>query len=88
MALALRLLPVADGSDFMGSLRNPAGWNTVFGMRPSQGRVPMWPLQDACVTLLGPEGPMGRPLQDLRQPPAVDAGFDPLPSLSMACGRS
>jgi Asp-tRNA(Asn)/Glu-tRNA(Gln) amidotransferase A subunit family amidase len=38
VALAQRLLPVADGSDFMGSLRNPAGWNHVFGLRPSQGR--------------------------------------------------
>ena len=43
VCLAQRLLPVADGSDFMGSLRNPAGWNHVFGMRPSQGRVPLWP---------------------------------------------
>ena len=43
VALALGLLPVADGSDLMGSLRNPAAWNNVFGMRPSQGRVPMWP---------------------------------------------
>ena len=34
VALAQRMLPVADGSDFMGSLRNPAGWNHVFGMRP------------------------------------------------------
>ena len=43
VALAQRLLPVADGSDFMGSLRNPAAWNNVFGLRPSQGRVPFWP---------------------------------------------
>jgi amidase len=41
VALATRMLAVADGSDFMGSLRNPAAWNNVFGMRPSQGRVPM-----------------------------------------------
>jgi len=40
IALAQRLLPVADGSDFMGSLRNPAAWNHVFGMRPSQGAFP------------------------------------------------
>ena len=33
VCLALRMLPVADGSDFMGSLRNPAAWNNVFGMR-------------------------------------------------------
>ena len=40
VALALGLLPVADGSDFMGSLRNPAAWNNVFGMSPSQGTCP------------------------------------------------
>ena len=34
VALALRMLPVADGSDFFGSLRNPAGWNNVLGFRP------------------------------------------------------
>ena len=33
VALALRMLPVADGSDFGGSLRNPAGWNNVLGFR-------------------------------------------------------
>ena len=36
VALATHMLSVADGSDFMGSLRNPAGWNNVFGLRPSQ----------------------------------------------------
>ena len=51
-----RMLAVADGSDFMGSLRNPAGWNNVFGMRPSQGRVPTWPAVDVWVTQLGTEG--------------------------------
>src|ERR1700690_3023498 len=39
-ALALRMLPVADGSDHGGSLRNPAGWNNVFGLRTSFGLVP------------------------------------------------
>jgi amidase len=86
VALALRLLPVADGSDFMGSLRNPAGWNNVFGMRPSQGRVPMWPLQDAWVNQLGTEGPMGRTVQDVAQLLAVQAGFDPRAPLSIADG--
>jgi amidase len=36
VVLALGLLPLAEGSDFGGSLRNPAGWNNVFGFRPSQ----------------------------------------------------
>src|SRR4029077_16593561 len=40
VAVALRMLPVADGSDFFGSLRNPPGWNNVLGLRPSFGRVP------------------------------------------------
>ena len=40
VALALRMLPLADGSDYGGSLRNPAGWNNVFGFRTSFGRVP------------------------------------------------
>jgi amidase len=86
VALALRLLPVADGSDFMGSLRNPAGWNNVFGLRPSQGRVPMWPAQDVWVNQLGTEGPMGRSVQDVARLLAVQAGFDPRAPLSIADG--
>ena len=39
VALALRMLPLADGSDYGGSLRNPAGWNNVYGFRPSFGRI-------------------------------------------------
>ena len=39
-ALAARMVAVADGSDMMGSLRNPVGWNNVYGMRPSWGTVP------------------------------------------------
>src|SRR5271156_183566 len=44
VSLALRMLPVADGSDYGGSLRNPAGWNNVFGFRTSVGLVPTSPL--------------------------------------------
>ena len=86
VALALRLLPVADGSDFMGSLRNPAGWNNVFGLRPSQGRVPMWPVSDAWVSQLGTEGPMGRTVQDVANLLDVQAGFDRRAPLSIADG--
>ena len=84
VALALHLLPVADGSDFMGSLRNPAGWNNVFGLRPSQGRVPMWPATDVWVSQLGTEGPMARTVQDVAQLLAVQSGFDARAPLSLA----
>jgi len=82
--LVLRMLPVADGSDFMGSLRNPAAWNNVFGMRPSQGRVPMWPVQDVWISQLGTEGPMARTVQDLAGLLQVQAGPDPRAPLSIA----
>ena len=39
-ALAANLLPVADGSDMMGSLRNPGAFNNIYGFRPSWGLVP------------------------------------------------
>ena len=83
VALALRLLPVADGSDFMGSLRNPAGWNHVFGMRPSQGRVPAWPVQDVWVSQLGSDGPMGRTVRDVAKLLQVQAGHDARVPLSI-----
>ncbi len=83
VALALRLLPVADGSDFMGSLRNPAGWNNVFGMRPSQGRVPAWPVQDVWVAQLGSDGPMGRSVRDMAKLLQVQAGHDARVPLSI-----
>jgi amidase len=84
VALALRMLPVADGSDFMGSLRNPAGWNNVFGMRPSQGRVPAWPSPDRWVSQLATEGPMARNVRDLARLLEVQAGGDPRVPLSQA----
>ncbi len=76
VALALRLLPVADGSDFMGSLRNPAGWNHVYGLRPSQGRVPSWPRPDLFVSQLGIDGPMARTVRDLARLLETQAGYD------------
>jgi amidase len=83
VALAQRLLPVADGSDFMGSLRNPAAWNNVFGLRPSQGRVPFWPAGDVWVSQLGSEGPMARNVADLTQLLAIQAGHDARVPLSI-----
>ncbi|HET9207917.1 MAG TPA: amidase, partial [Burkholderiaceae bacterium] len=86
VALSQRLLPLADGSDFMGSLRNPAAWNHVFGLRPSQGRVPYWPAADVWVAQLGTEGPMARTVRDLAKLLSIQAGHDPRAPLSIAQG--
>ncbi len=86
VALAQRLLPVADGSDFMGSLRNPAAWANIFGLRPSQGRVPFWPAADTWVAQLGTEGPMARTVADLAALLSTQAGADPRTPLAIAEG--
>jgi amidase len=83
VALAMRMVAVADGSDFMGSLRNPAGWNNVFGMRPSQGRVPSWPAQDIYIAQLSTDGPMARNVQDLALLMGTQSGSDVRAPLSL-----
>jgi amidase len=84
VALATNMLSVADGSDFMGSLRNPAAWNNVFGLRPSQGRVPMWPVADVWIAQLGTEGPMARDVESLSQLLETQSGQSPNAPLSIA----
>ena len=64
-ALAARMVSVADGSDMMGSLRNPAGWNNVYGMRPTWGSVPSEPDGDGFIHHLSTAGPMARNPRDL-----------------------
>jgi amidase len=83
VSLAQRMLPIADGSDFMGSLRNPAGWNHVYGMRPSQGRVPQGGNADVWIDLLSTEGPMGRSIEDLGRLLVTQSGFDAQAPLSL-----
>ncbi|WP_317054940.1 amidase [Roseovarius rhodophyticola] len=65
VALATGMLSIADGSDMMGSLRNPAGWNNVYGMRPSWGRVPGDAGGDMFLHRISTNGPMARTPQDL-----------------------
>ena len=72
-ALALQMVPVADGSDLMGSLRNPAGYNNVIGFRPTPGRVPMLNL---FVEELPCQGPMGRTVSDTAMLLSTLAGYD------------
>lgn len=81
-ALAARLVPVADGSDMMGSLRNPAAFNNVIGFRPSFGRVPSLGTE----LYLGQHavnGPMGRSVADVAALLATQAGHDPRDPLSL-----
>lgn len=82
VALALRMLPVADGSDHAGSLRNPAGWNNVLGLRPSFGRVPGEP-DEVFIPHLGVVGPMARNAADLALLLSVQAGPDPRTPLAI-----
>jgi len=64
VALACNMLPLADGSDMGGSLRNPAGFCSVVGLRTSPGRVPVWPSAAAWSTL-SVDGPIGRSVADV-----------------------
>jgi amidase len=82
VCLALRMLPVADGSDYGGSLRNPAGWNNVFGFRTSIGCVP-YDGRDAWLPTMSVLGPMARTVTDLAMLLSVQAGFDPRTPLAM-----
>jgi len=81
-ALATHMLPVADGSDMMGSLRNPGAFNNVIGFRPTQGRVPN-PEGDVFYDQLSTGGPMGRNAEDTYLLLCTMAGADPRSPLSL-----
>ncbi|SMC30178.1 amidase [Polynucleobacter kasalickyi] len=82
VSLALNMLPVADGSDFGGSLRNPAAWNNVYGMRPSRGRVPAIS-PELFYDHFSTEGPMARNVQDLAMLLSIQSGYDARVPLSL-----
>ena len=82
MALATGMLPIADGSDLGGSLRNPAGFCNVVGFRPSPGRVPIWPSQAAWFPM-GVQGPMARNVTDVALMLSAIAGPDPRAPISL-----
>jgi amidase len=75
--LATRMLPIADGSDMMGSLRNPAAFCNVYGFRPSFGLVPGTAVNDTHLATLATEGPMGRTIEDVARLLQVQAGPNP-----------
>jgi amidase len=82
VSLALRMLPVADGTDYGGSLRNPAGWNNVFGFRSSYGCVPN-DARDQWLPTMAVAGPMARNVSDLALLLSVQAGPDSRVPFSM-----
>ena len=59
------MLPVGNGGDFMGSLRNPGAFNNIVGFRPTQGRVPdSRGRRGLFYQHMGTSGPMGRNAED------------------------
>jgi amidase len=86
VALALDMLPVADGSDMGGSLRNPAAWNNVYGFRTSPGRVAVGPATELFMAQMGVKGPMARNVADLGLLLGVQAGYDRRAPLSLDDG--
>jgi amidase len=75
VGLACGMIPLADGSDLGGSLRNPANFCNVVGLRPSPGRVPNSPSQIGWFPL-SVSGPMARNVTDCAYFLSVLSGFD------------
>jgi len=82
VALACGMTALADGSDLGGSLRNPASFCGVVGLRPSPGRVPAWPVPMAW-SPLSVEGPLARSVEDLALFLSALAGPDDRAPLSI-----
>jgi amidase len=82
VALAAGMIPIADGSDMGGSLRNPASFCNIVGLRPSAGRVPTWPTATPW-SALGTGGVMARSVDDLALQMMAVAGPDPRIPISL-----
>jgi amidase len=82
-SLAAGFVPLADGSDMGGSLRNPAAFCNVVGLRPTPGRVPTWPAALGW-SQLSVQGPMGRTVADVALQLSVLAGPDPRVPISLS----
>ncbi|MFZ9809797.1 MAG: amidase [Burkholderiaceae bacterium] len=75
VAVATGMVSLADGTDLGGSLRNPANFCNVVGLRPSPGRVPNWP--DSLPWFpYSVAGPIARTVQDVALAMQVMAGPD------------
>ena len=76
------MIPIADGSDLGGSVRNPPGYNNVVGLRPSPGRVPDCPSRQPWDSLPA-LGPMARSVEDAALLFSVLAGYERRDPLSL-----
>lgn len=85
VALATGMAPLADGTDMGGSLRCPANYCNVVGMRPSVGRVPDFPSQNGWSNL-SVHGPMARTVADLALHLSVMAGHDARDPMAISQG--
>lgn len=77
-ALAAGMVSLADGSDMMGSLRNPAAFCNVYGYRPGWGVVPKNPGGETSLQQLSTLGPMARSPRDMALLMSVIAVPNPL----------
>ena len=82
VALACGLIPIADGSDTGGSLRNPANFCNVVGLRTSPGRVPVYPSEMGWFPI-SVQGPMARTVEDTALMLSAIAGPDPRSPISI-----
>ncbi|MEZ4663576.1 MAG: amidase [Caldilineaceae bacterium] len=83
VALACGLIPIADGSDMGGSLRNPANFCNIVGFRVSPGRVPSWPSSVGWFPI-PVKGPMARTVGDVALLLSAMAGPDARSPIAIA----
>lgn len=81
-AIAAGLCPMGEGNDLGGSLRIPASFCGVVGLRPSPGRVP-WIPNELCWDLFNAEGPMARTVGDIALLLGVMSGLDDRSPISL-----
>ncbi|MDH3460912.1 MAG: amidase family protein, partial [Burkholderiaceae bacterium] len=80
-AVAARLLPAATGTDTGGSIRQPASFSGVSGIKPTYGTCSRWGLI-AFASSLDQAGPLARSAEDCALLLSAMSGFDPLDSTS------